>query len=206
MQAYWPESAALLVHERTKETYLIKKYDHQCSKILVRVWHVLWDSSQQWRNYPSVANPTLHTLLRIIKNFNRNEYFRTSYSVGTAAALRDHIQNKLWTLRNKFLRLLCININRRKRNNFLFLQEANGGKHSYHYCHPKKRCPGSFIQCIYNYCHLQKKCPLHHPWKNLSGFKTRLIAVYFHVGMSFEITLIATIYFALNYGMPRVPL
>ena len=155
-------------------------------------------------DYPSVANPTLRTLLRIIKNFNHNEYFRTSYSVGTAAALGDHIQNKLWTLRNKFLWLLCININRRKRNNFLFWQEANGGKHSYHYCHPQKRCPGSFIQCIYNYCHLQKKCPLHHPWKNLSGFKTRLIAVYFHVRMSFEITLIATIYFALNYGMPRV--
>ena len=83
-------------------------------------------------------------------------------------------------------RPLCINIYRSKRNNFS-LQEANGGKHLYDYCHPQKRCPSSFIQCIYNYCHLQKKCPLHHPWKNLSGFKMRLIAVYIHVWMSFEI-------------------
>ena len=133
------------------------------------------------------CEPIAFTLLRIIEHFNPNEYFLSSYSVGTAAALGDHIHKKLWKLRNKFLRPLCINIYRRKSNNFSW-QEANGGKHCYHYCRPQKRWPGSFIQCIYTYCHLQKKCLLHHPWKNLSWFKTRLIPVYFYVRMSFEIT------------------
>ena len=40
-------------------------------------------------------NPTLHTLLQIIENFNPNEYFRTSYSVGAAAAHGDHIDKKI---------------------------------------------------------------------------------------------------------------
>ena len=111
---------------------------------------------------PSVTNLTRRTLLRKIQHFNPNEYFLTSYAVGTAAALGDHIHKKLWTLRNKFLRHLCINIYRRKRNNFCW-QDANGGKHSYHNCRPQKRCPGSFIQSIYNYFYLQKKCLLHHP-------------------------------------------
>ena len=126
------------------------------------------------------------TLLRIIEHFHPNEYFRTSYSVGTAAALGDHIHKKIWTLRNKFLRPLCKNIYRKKRDNISGKRIT--GETFVSLLPSQKRCPGSFIQCIYNYCHLQKKCPLHHPRKNLSGFKTRLIAVAFHVRMSFEIT------------------
>ena len=37
-QEYWPEPAPFLVFERTKETCLIKNYDHQRSKILVQVF------------------------------------------------------------------------------------------------------------------------------------------------------------------------
>ena len=33
--------------------------------------------------------------LRIIEHFSPNEYFFTSYSVGTAAALGDHIHKKI---------------------------------------------------------------------------------------------------------------
>ena len=145
----------------------------------------------------------LRSYLKIIEHFYSNENFVIlillvqRHLSGTISIKKDR------TLRSNFLRSRCINIDRRKDINFLGTR-LMGDKYSDHYCRTQERCPGSFIQCIFDYFHLQKKCPLHQPRKNLSGFKTRLIDVYFHVLTSLEITFYSDYLFSvLNYTVYR---
>ena len=147
--------------------YFTSNLDHQRCKILLQVFFKLYKTPLSSGGITLCYEP--NAAYTITNNWTVQ--FQRILSYFFMLLVRRQLSGtisikKLWALRNKFPRPLCIINNRRKINTF-FGKRITGENFRISIAIPRKDVQAVLFNVYIIAYTSKKKCPLHHPWKEL---------------------------------------